>query len=181
MQLFSVANELNLQVIFQLDKEGKQNAQCISTTLGDAQLWYLGFIFKENRYNRIPNTELFIHSSNPWTFKVHDLTVLSRTNTTAKTLLSIDIAKQHAKYEEHKNSTKKHKPLNKPFKIITIGKEHLHPIRDKYTDMINHWIPDIIQYLQDTYGQLGDQELSDLEDELKICLPTNYISRYDLQ
>ena len=67
-----------------------------------------------------------------------------------------------------KNCPGRRKLLNMLYKIELSmqSKRNLDPICNKHIGMIKQSIPQIIEYLQDTYRQLIYQELLDLEDEL---------------
>ena len=46
----------------------KQNAQCVSCTLGGGQLGYLGLILSPEAYSQIPNSQTFVRPKHPGPF-----------------------------------------------------------------------------------------------------------------
>ena len=54
--------------------------------------------------------------------------------------------------------------------IDAVPSEYLDSLRNSDTDMINCSIPDLITFLQTNYCRLTDQELSDIEGELKATV-----------
>ena len=107
---------------------------------------------------------------NPGIFKVQYVAANTQSNITTRTQLTIDLANQKAKHEKRGTLYWETHPIEQAIRnqiINTIKNDYLDPIQNKYTDMINSSIPHITKYLQNIYGQLTNQELSNLEDNLK--------------
>ena len=63
--LSKIYGQPTIDSIVTLLKEGKRNAQSVSTTLGGGQFGYLWFFLKDADYNRIPGSAPFIRPRRP--------------------------------------------------------------------------------------------------------------------
>ena len=84
--------------------------------------------------------------------------------------ITIDIAQQKAQHEERKRQYHECQAVEQALRqqlVEAIEPEYLEALRDPITYMIQDPIPDIITFLQDTYGKITPQELADREDALR--------------
>ena len=66
--LSKIYGQPTIDTIVTLLKEGKRNAQSVSTTLGGGQFGYLWFFLTDADYNRIPGTIPFVRPVDPGSF-----------------------------------------------------------------------------------------------------------------
>lgn len=162
----------NLDAILRLFREVKQNAQSIPTKLGGGQLGYLALVLKQADYNNIAISRPFNRPTDPGTFQMP--TVSSRASRSSSTLpttvTAVDIANAKALHEERERLYWQCQGVEQALRNQieqAIETDYLQALRNSTTEMLDSSIPDIIKYLQDTYGRITEQELSDREEALK--------------
>ena len=193
--LDNIHGEPTLDSLVHMFRQLKINAQSVPTQLGGAQLGYLALVLNASEYNVIPNTVPFTRPTDPGIFTYVPTTQPAprRTTRAATTLpgspsaqrsttstasaptpqtpsVTIEIAHQKARHEEQKRQYLECQAVEQALRqqlIKAIETEYLEALRDPITYMIQKPIPEIIEFLQMTYGQITPQELADREGALK--------------
>ncbi len=186
--------ESTLDTLLHLFRQLKINAQSVPTQLGGGQLGYLALILTPAEYAAIPNTTPFIRPTDPGVFQyvpsqpaaaaASMATRSTRTSTGSPTTqrtqsalsaipsstITIDITQQKAHHDERRRRFSECQAVEQALRqqlVEAISSEYLEALRDPITQMILSPIPDIIAFLQESYGQITPQELADREDALK--------------
>ena len=192
--LDKIHGEPTLDTLLHLFRQLKINAQSVPTQLGGGQLGYLALILTPTEYAAIPNTTPFVHPTDPGVFQyvppqpaaasTSMSTRSSRTSSGTPTTqgtqpapstipsatVTIDITQQKAQHDERKRRYYECQAVEQTLRqqlVEAISTEYLEALRDPITQMIQSPIPDIIAFLQDSFGQITPQELADREDALK--------------
>ena len=174
-QLSKIYGKPTLETLITLHRQLKRNAQRVPTTLGGGQLGYLALTVTPTVYNSIPNATNFIRPSDPGIFSLTPNPVPTTRGSraagpaVAPPLSPSDIALQKALHDKNKrlyNETQAVEMVLRNQLIEAIEPIYLRPLRNRTTDMINDYIPDIIKFLLKNYGQLSDPQLLQKEQDL---------------
>ena len=195
--LDKIHGEPTLDALVHVFRQLKINAQSVPTQLGGAQHGYLALVLNTSEYNAIPNAVPFRRPKDPGIFKFVPTTAPTTptrpttrstttlpgsptaqstttpptgTTTTQTPSITVEIAHQKAQHEEQKRQYLECQAVEQALRqqlIEAIEAEYLEALRDPITYMIQKPIPEIIEFLQTTYGQITPQELADREDALK--------------
>ena len=187
--LDKIHGQPTLDTILHLVRQLKINAQSIPTTIGGGQLGYLGLVISQQAYNSIPNAIPFQRPQHPGPFMVTiprqqltsessatrptrstTTTTTTQTTTATPTITTAVVTQQKAEYDEKLRLYNECQSVENALRQQlqeALEIEYLDALRDPHTHMIQETIPDIIEYLQKTYGFLTDEALSEKEDVLK--------------
>lgn len=155
------------------------------TQLGGGQLGYLALVLTTTECATIPNTTPFTRPADPGTFQYvpspqlapasmvstrassrHPSgtpTAQGSTSSTPSSSITIDITQQKAQHNKRKRRYYECQAIGQALwqqLIEAIAPEYLEPWQDPITYMIQDPIPDIISFLQDTYGSITPQEIN---------------------
>lgn len=158
-----------LDTILRLFREVKQNAQSVSTKLGGGQLGYLALVLKPTDYNNIAISLPFVRPEDPGTFNLSRPTTRT-SSATPPSITAVDIANAKARHDHQERSYWQCQGVEQALRNQieqAIETDYLQALHNTTTNMVDVSIPEIIDYLQDSYGRITEQELSDREDELK--------------
>ena len=159
-----------LDTILRLFRQVKQNAQSIPTKLGGGQLGYLALVLKQREYDNINISQPFDRPTDPGTFRMPTSASRNMRSGTPTPVTAVDIANAKAVHEEKERLYWQCQGVEQALRNQieqAIETDYLQALRNSTTDMLDAKIPDIIEYLQNTYGKITEQELSDREEDLK--------------
>ena len=170
-ELEKVYGQPNIESIAKLYKEVKINAQTVPTTLGGGQLGYLALVVPPAIYNTIPTSAPFVRPVDPGVFTPTPMTgVATRAGGGPPPLSAADITTLKYAWDERKRQYNEAQAVESTLRkqiVKAIDNDYLRPIRNTTTYMITHSIPDIFQFLQNTYGKITTGELEQKEMTVK--------------
>ena len=171
-----------LQKIIKIFCQLKRNAQKVPTRLGGGNHGYLALLYKDPKYNAITGTAPFNRPTDPGIFSPTNITIAAAstgvaTRTTPATPAapttrppnSAELAQQKANYDDSLRlflevETVERLLLNQL--IEAFDDDYVQALRDA-NDVISFKIPDIMDYLVKTYGQLKPEELRHMKSEVE--------------
>ena len=160
-----------LDTILRLFREVKQNAQSVTTKLGGGQLGYLALVLKPTDYNNIAISLPFVRPVDPGTFNMTTPRPTTRTTSaTPPSITAVDIANAKSRHDNQERLYWQCQGVEQALRNQieqAIETDYLQALHNPTTHMVDVSIPEIIEYLQDSYGRITEQALSDKEDELK--------------
>ena len=164
--LDKIHGQPTIDTIAKMLKQLKRNAQRVITTLGGGQLGFLALVISPTAYNAIPNSAFFSRPVDPGTFTpVGVAPQLTRAAALAQ-LTATDIATQKIVHDEMRRQYNECQAVEAALRnqiIDAVESDYLQPLRNPTTDMINNTIPEIINFLRNTYGQLSPSQLKERE------------------
>ena len=171
-----------LQKIIKIFCQLKRNAQKVPTRLGGGNHGYLALLYKDPKYNLIPGTAQFNRPTDPGIFSPTNITIAAAstgvaTRTTPATPAapttrppnSAELTQQKANYDDRlclflEVETVERLLSNQLIKAF--DDDYVQALRDA-NDVISFKIPDIMEYLVKTYGQLKPEELRHMKSEVE--------------
>ena len=161
-----------LDTLIHLLRQLKINVQSVPTTLGSGQLGYLALVLPEASFNAIPNSRPFVRPVHPGPFIVTSPTagIATKTSTLTPTITAAVVTQQKANWDDKVRIYNDCQAVEQALRqqlVEAIDPTFLDALRNPYTYMVQSSIPAIMRHLQQSYGFLTDEELSDKEDALK--------------
>ena len=148
-ELSRIFGEPSLASLLTLRNEVKSNAMCVDSTLGGGSHGHLGLVFTPAVYATIPGTVAYTRPVLP-------------TLTVTQTDTQYIIAEARNQYAIDLQSFREINAVERAIiqQIVTaVEGKYLKAIKNKLTN-INKTIPQILQHLFDTYGDISLKELS---------------------
>ena len=156
--LDKIFGEPDTKTLRRLFKQLKRNARSVNTTLGGGQYGHLFMVIPNNEWNALPGAAPVQPPQDPGEFNLEGrVTVVEITN------------RQNA-HDEAKKRYNKYQALQRILKnqlISAIEPPYLDPFRCDVTDMINESIPEIVDYLQSSYGKITVNQIEEAVAEIK--------------
>ena len=173
--LDKIHGQPTLEALVKLFRQLKRNSQKVPTTLGGGQLGYLFLVLKTRRYTSVPGSAPVVRPVDPGNLSptpnpIPPGPVLrGAAAPVAPPLTAGDIATQNIAHDERRRQYNEcqaveHALLNQLTEAI--DDEYLRPLRNVHTDSITDPIPDILDFLQNTYGKLTTGQLKAKEAEV---------------
>ena len=156
--LDKIEGEPNAKSLQKLFKQLRRNARSITISLGGGQHGHLFMVLSEAEWNALPDSAPVIPPADPGTF-----TLIGRP-------IAAEIAMRQQEHDNEKKRYNKFQALKRTLRnqlVAAIEPAYLDPIRCPVTDMINESIPDIMKFLQDTYGKMTVNQIEEAVTTIK--------------
>ena len=184
-ELDRISGQPTLDSLTNILRQVKINAQSVPPVLGGGNYSYLVLVLTPEIYNSLPNVIPFIRPVHPGIFTILQPASQTETTTTRITRTSADttatttsshiltnstIANEKAIHEEQLRLYHECEAVERLIRqqiIDCIHPDYLEALRNRTTCMISDLIPEIITFIQQSYGKITDTEFYEREDELK--------------
>ena len=155
--LTKISGEPSLSTLMTLRNELKANAQSVDTNLGGGAHGHLGLVVPASVYNNIAPDTPYIKPRQP---------TLRLTNSDSQYVLAEKRHTYDKNLQVYKECVAMERILIQQI-INAVEPKYLKPLRDSVTNKLNQSIPNILQYLFDTYGDVSPQEFLTLRHQLE--------------
>ena len=164
--LTRIIGEPTTATLMTLHNEIKSNAQSVPTSLGGGENGHLGLVCSPEAYAAlVPGNTPYIRPENPGTLQIQ--------GTETKYQIS-------QRKEEHQEATRLFREVNAVERtliqqiVAAVEEKYLKALRIPGTNKIGKSIPEIFEYLFDTYGDVSPQELRMLTAQVEaLNFPPN--------
>ena len=155
--LTKITGEPSLSTLMTLRNELKANAQSVESNLGGGAHGHLGLVVPASVYNYIAPATPYTKPSQP---------TLRLTNSDSQYVLAENRHTYDRNLQAYKECITMERLLIQQI-INAVEPKYLKPLRDSVTNKLNQSIPNILQYLFDTYGDVSPQEFLTLRHQLE--------------
>ena len=146
----------SLQTVF---RQLRRNARSVNSSLGGGQYGHLFLVLTEDDWNNLPDTVPVIEPTNPGPFEL----VGNRPN-------AATVVVQEKLHDEQKKNYEKFQALKRILKnqlVEAFDSIYLDPIRCTQTDMITMDLPEIMDFLKSSYGEMTVDEIEEETSAIK--------------
>ena len=157
-QLDKIYGEPDTRSLQKVFKQLKRNARSIPSTLGGGQYGHLFMVIPPAEWNNLPGAVAVVPPRDPGPFALRG------------GLTASEIAVGQKNHDENKRKYNHFQALKRILRnqlVAAIDPEYLDPIRCDLTDMVNRDITEIIDFLQESYGQMTVNEIEEATSTIK--------------
>lgn len=160
-ELTKIHGEPSTQSLITLQREIRANADSVNTTLGGGSLGHLGLVCSDATYALIPGSSPYIRP------------VLPTVVTMDSSATQFQIAQSNEIYKENLRLFREMLAVERTIIqqiVAAVDGKFLSAIRNTHTNKINKSIPEILEYLFDTYGDVTISELVELQNTVQTMV-----------
>ena len=158
-ELTRIHGEPTTATLITLQREVRANALSVNTTLGGGAHGHLGLVCSAAVYATIPNTAVYTRPNSPGALTI-----------TQNGATQYTIAQERDQHEELTRIFREMIAVERTIIqqiVAVVDPKFLKAIRNTHTNKINKTIPEIFEYLFDTYGDVTIQELTELKNQVE--------------
>ena len=157
-ELTRIQGEPTTSSLITLQNEVKTNAMTVHATLGGGNHGHLGLVLSPAEYAQIPNTAPYVRPAHPGAFNIAINATQFQIIQTRET--------HHENLRRFNESNAVERTLLQQI-VAAIEPRFLTALRDDNTQRIERTIPEVFQYLFDTYGDVTIEELKQMRHRME--------------